>query len=222
MLLKAKASLEFIQEPVSEKTTLGGSIIDGIINNAQMFPNLPVTTQQLGDDNNALTQAAVAAKTGDHVAIALLTVKEKAWDHDFRDTANYVSVAANGSEVIIRSAGLTPTKTESQPVQPPGQVQNFDVNVIKGSGIFSAECDPMHSADAFIYTAMPDGVTLNYAGDLLTINCNGVEMYIIIDTHRKVNFTSIPGNKTLNVSMYAVNRAGCGPATASQPVTPQK
>jgi len=221
MQLKEKASLAFISESVSEKITFGQAVITALGNAAADFPNLPVPLLDLSAINADLASAAVAARTGDHVAVANLTNIEKNWEDDFRKTAIYVTAVANGDAATIRKAGLEPTKGESQPTQKPGIISKFAVQVDPGKGCFSAGCEPAEGANAYVYAAATNDVQITYSGDTMIITAGTNTIYIRVDTHRKTHFTNMPANVPLNVSMYAVNRAGSGPATESNSVIPQ-
>src|SRR4051794_14547708 len=120
MQLKEKASLAFVTDSVSEKFTFGTSVTTALGNAAGNFPNLPIPLADLIGLNGDLNSAAVAARTGDHVAVANLTNIEKIWEDDFRKTAVYVTAVANGDAAVIRQAGFEPTKGETQPAQKPG------------------------------------------------------------------------------------------------------
>lgn len=221
MQLKEKASLAFINDSVSEKITFGAAVTTALGNANGNFPNLPVPVADLLTVNGDLGNAAIAARTGDHVAVANLTNIEKIWEDDFRKTAIYVTAVANGDAAVIREAGFEPTKGESQPAQQPGIISKFNVQVDPGKGCFSAGCAVNTGADAYVYAAATNDVQITYSGDTMIITAGASTIYIRVDTHRQTHFTNMPSGVPLNVSMYAVNRAGSGPATGSNSVIPQ-
>ena len=46
-------------------------------------------------------------------------------------------------------------------------------------------------------------------------------IYISADTHKQTEFNHLPSGIAYNVSVFAINRAGSGPAATSQKVIPQ-
>jgi len=221
MEIKSHASLEFLSKSIPDKIVFGGSVVAELIAHPLVFPNLPHTILVLTADNTDLQNKSVAAATGDFSATAAMHLSEKKWETDYRDTANYVSTVANGNEETIRNGGFIPTKSETTPTQAPGALINFDVMVNKASGSFHASSDPLKGVAGYAYLAVPDGVTLTYNGDQVEIEVGGKKIYLLVDTHRKANFNNVDGGVKLNVSCYAVNRAGSGPAADPQDVIPQ-
>jgi hypothetical protein len=221
MQRKSNASLQFIELSPARKTPLGGNVVTSLTANATTFPALPVTIAQLTAANTALANAIVTAASGDHVAKANLFNAEKAWDTAFRKTANYVSTVANGDEAIIAKGGFTPTKNETQPVQLPEVSKNVAAMPERGRGTISVGCDADINAKAYVYVAAPDGVTVTQDGNMLVIQTGDTKLYVEADTHRKIMMHNLGGGVPLNVSMMALNNAGCGPLSSAQTIIPQ-
>ncbi len=221
MTLQVHCSLDFLNEPVPDKLILGGKVILGLTNNTTDLPNPPISIKTLQADTDAMQAAAGLAASGDHTEVAKLTGAVKIWNDDFRQTAIYVSSIANGNLVIIRESGYTPTQSESVPTPLPGVMVNFNVNPEKPKGTFTASADSMHNAAAYLLAAFPDGVTVAQNGDTLIFTVGTTNIYVIVDTHPKIHVGDLPSKVPLNVVMCAVNRAGAGPLTDSQEVTPQ-
>ena len=72
-------------------------------------------------------------------------------------------MVAQGNEQVINEAGFIATKTVSQPSQKPGLAKNFQatINGFKGA-ILAGTQTPVAEAAAYIYYALPDGVTVNF------------------------------------------------------------
>ncbi len=221
MILKLRVSLAFLKKNPASKFIFGSTVLNLLKLNAAKFPNLPVSLATLQADNDALKGGIVAAATGDKEAKAELKNIVDDWNDDFRETANFISQQANGSAELISMAGFVATKRESTPLQQAGACKNFSAAPQKAKGRLTAGCATMENAAAFIYLALPEGATVMQNGNRLTITMGGNTMYLVADTHRKVVMENLPGKQPLNVSMFAFNRAGAGPLTSSQEVTPQ-
>lgn len=221
MILRLKVSLAFLKKPRATKLLFGGNVLNLLKLNAAKYPNLPVSLATLQADNDALKAGLIAAATGDKVAKAQLKDIINNWNDDFRDTANFISLQANGSAELISMAGFVATKNESKPLQQAGPCKNFSAAPQKAKGRLTAGCATMEDAAAFLYLALPEGATVVKNGNIMAVTMGGSTMYLVADTHRKVIMENLPGKQPLNVSMCAFNRAGCGPLTGSQEVTPQ-
>jgi hypothetical protein len=186
------------------------------------FTGLPVPVSELLTLNDNLSAIISEALTGNHTAVAAVKNAVAAWNNGFALTANYVTSVAAGDESVIRSAGFVPTKSESQPAQKPGAVTNFKatINGSKGAIIASSK-RAVPEAIAYVYAAVPDGVNISYNGYTMVITVGEKSIFITADTHKQAELYNLPTGVPYNVSMYAINRAGSGPATASQQVIPQ-
>lgn len=221
MPIQSKASLDFVLEEPSEKSTLGVTITYALGENTAMFPNLPVAVTDLQQVNNNLISAIAAASTGNFTAKANLTDVEEDWDEAFRLTANYVSTVAAGSEVIILTAGFTPTKNERQGAQLPPMLPDFEVTFGKGKGCFTARSKGIPGAKAYVYTAVPNGVSISYDANKMIIAVGTTKIYVVVNTRKGVEFANMPSGEQLNLSAYAINAAGSGPASNGETVIPQ-
>ena len=72
-----------------------------------------------------------------------------------------------------------------------------------------------------MYTAAPDGVSINYNGNVMIITVGEKSVYVIADTAKQTEFFNLPSETSFNVNMYALNSAGSGPATQAQKVVTQ-
>ena len=55
----------------------------------------------------------------------------------------------------------------------------------------------------------------------MIVTVEGKNVYINIAMQKKTEMYNLPNAATFNVGMFAINRAGTGPATALQQVTTQ-
>lgn len=221
MKLTSKASLAFKLEKTAAKPTFGSSVIAALSASIQ-FPNLPVNIAQLQTINDALSAAISAALTGNHTAVAAVKNAVADWNNAFTLTANYVTTIAKGDEAIIRSGGFVPTKSETTPKPKPGGAVGFKVTIngTKGAIIAGAKSS-VPFASGYLYAAVPDGVTIDYNGDTMVITVADKTIYINADTRRQTEFFNLPSGVAYNVTMFAFNTAGNGPAAASQKVIAQ-
>lgn len=215
------ASLDFINLSPERKAPVGTGMITGIFDNDKTFANPPVDEPTLTSLNTALAEGVARAQTGDKTAGAALVNIEKNWDAAFRSTAKYVGAIANGDEEIIRMGGCTPTKSETTPTQRPGDCKNVQVVAEHGHGTATISCDADTTAKAYLYIAATNGVTIKQDGDLIEITVGNEKIYVQADTHRKALLHNLESGVKLNVSMLALNNAGCGPLSNPQTIIPQ-
>lgn len=221
MQRESNASMAFTRETPAQKAIFGQNVINGLTTNAATFPTLPVPLTELTANNDALSAAVLAAKTGDYIAVANLRTILKVWNTNFRFTAKYVSLVANGDEGTVRSAGFIPTKSETTPCQKPGAATHLAVSVNGSKGNFSAACPSVAGATSYVFAAVPQGGSVTYNGGMMQITLGDKTFYVLVNTRGKADFTNVPSGAELSVSVYAVNRAGCGPAINGQSVIPQ-
>lgn len=229
MRLISHASLSFKLQKQSEKPGFGASVINALSalvpatqNMPSIFPNLPVSINNLQTINDALSNALSVALTGNHAAVAIAKNALIAWNKAFILTANYVSSVAAGNETVIRSAGFVPTKSEKQPPQKPAAAIGFKVTINDNKGVVTAGIKkPLPGTKAYIYSAAPAGVTVAYNGNAMIISFEGKSVYIIGDTHKRTQFYNLPSGIPFNISMFGINSAGSGPAATSQKIIPQ-
>jgi hypothetical protein len=222
MKLLSRASLAFKREKPASKTAFATNVINCLQAVAAQFPNLPIATTELQTINYALATAIAAALTGNHTAVAALKVAIANWDNAFTLIANYVTSVAQGDETLIRSAGFVPTKSETQPTQKPGPAIDFYATINGSKGAIFAGCKTaVPDTASYLYSAIPDDVTVNYNGNVMIITVGDKNIYISADTHKQTEFNHLPSGIAYNVSVFAINRAGSGPAATSQKVIPQ-
>ena len=229
MKLNCKTSLAFKKYKPAEKPPFGSNVIAALSPQTQSkqaaaaaYPEMPVPVADLQTINDALAAAITAALTGNHSSVAAVKAAIAAWNNAFTLTANYVTSIANCDESIIRSAGFVPTKSETTPTQKPGAVTGFKATINGSKGaIIAGSKTGVPEAGAYLYSALPDGADVTYNGNTMIITVAGKSIYIMADTHRQAEFYNLPSGVPYNVSVYAVNRAGSGPAATSQQVITQ-
>ncbi len=221
MKIPQNASKAFKRKKPDAKVLFGQTVIDSISANPKQFPNLPISTDELQAANDALKDGIVAANSGNHSAVDALPGLIEAWDEAFEKTATYVSGVANGDASLIRLAGFVPTKGETSPAQLPiGPVDySATINGKKGAIIANSK-NSIPGAKAYAVCAVPTGVDVVFNDNVVEITVDGKTIYFAVDTRKKIEIYDLPSGVSYDISMYAVNTAGSGPA-ATQTVIPQ-
>ncbi len=229
MQLSSRASLAFKKEKPPVKVTFGNNVVNSLTPPATsakgvkaMYPDIPIPVASLQQLNDALALAIADSLTGNHSAIAAVKDAVYEWDNAFGTTANYITSMADGSEATIRAAGYVPTKSESQPAQKPGAATNFKatINGMKGAIIAGAK-KAVPEAAAYVYAAFPEEAVVTYNSNTMIITIGGKSIYISADTRKQTELYNLPSGVPHNVTMFAINSAGTGPASAVQQVIPQ-
>ncbi len=221
MLRRQQASLAFIDETPSQKTPFGQTVINALDDSAGTFSNPPIDLATLTTNNSDLAAAVLAAKTGERTAEANLQNVEKAWNNNFRLTAGYVSIVADGNEATIRLAGFVPTKGETSPAQVPVIPSNLKALLNGNKGSFTASCPAVNGAKAYVFAAVPEGASITYNGDTMMVTAGDKTVHIKVSTRSRAQFANLLSGAQVAVSVYAVNSAGSGAAANGQHVIPQ-
>ena len=221
MALEVNASLDFIKFPASEKPIWGKNVYNCIGKIVTQFPDLPVTLAILLDTNDKLSNAQMAALSGDKVAASKVKGLEKLWNTQYKKTAKYVSMVADGNVDLIIDAGFKPTKGNRQKKAAPDTVTGFNVDIDMAKGSCKAACDAEELAKGYVYIAAPESVSTTIQGDTLVIDVNGTLVHIKTETQSRTYFTNLPSGQKQCISMYAFNSSGCAALTEKQSVIPQ-
>jgi hypothetical protein len=221
MKRQTNASMAFIKSTPTEKSSLGQTVIEALTTNAATFPHLPISIATLTTNNSDLIAALLAARSGEHLALAYLYAIVRTWNTNFRYTAKYVSLVANGVPATVILGGFVPTKSETTPASKPVAPSPVAVSINGTKGNFSAACPAVSGAISYVFTAAPEGASVNYNDDTMMITVGGLTVYVIVSTRGKADFCNVPSGTEMNVSAYAVNSAGCGSPANGQSIIPQ-
>ena len=225
MKLQCKVSMAFKSAKPVDKVKFGSGVLACLLpaKVTASYPNLPVPVADLQLINDTLNASVVAVQTtGSRQSKTALKNAAADWTSAFGITGTYISMVAQGNEQTITEAGFVPTKTVTQPTQKPGLATDFQatINGFKGA-ILAGVQTPVPEAAAYIYYALPDGVTVSFSENTMILTVDGKNIYINTATQKKTEMYNLPSSAAFNVGMYAVNRAGAGPATATQQVITQ-
>jgi hypothetical protein len=225
MKLIATASLAFKElEPIIQ-ASFGNNVVICLTKYSAQFPNLPITVTGLQTLNDNLANAVQDAASGSYKSISALKPVRSAWKKGFSSTAKYVTFMAsisNFAEGTIGLAGFTATKSQSQPRQVPAGVPSFDATIAGDKGSITAGSKrAVRDALAFVFAVIPDGVEIRQIGNTMKITVGDKTLYMTTQTKRKATIEGLTSHTPYNVSMYAINSAGCSPISKTKKVTPQ-
>ena len=221
MEIKAKASLDCVNYPIPKKVTFGQNVAACLDAESKIFINLPVSTVTLLDTTNALNDAEQAAMTGDKVAIQKRKKLNALWNDQFRQTAAYISLVADGNVEQIKSTGFAPTKTTRQKKPKIASLLNFQAKVESAKGTATASCKRAKGANGYVLVAAPDGVKMSMLGNDMLVDVNGIIVRVKTGTQSAATFTGLQSEQRVNVSMFAFNASGNSALTDAQSVLPQ-
>ena len=134
MARKPQASKAFLRQKDDSRIGAGNTISDSLTVNAADFKNLPFTGVDLLKKTDDFSKANTEAQSGDREAKADLKTVRADWKTMFGETADAVSLEANGSESLILKAGMKPTSSTSRRKQQPEQPANSVAKPGKGKG----------------------------------------------------------------------------------------
>ena len=142
---KIKALLDFLKLSVSEKIEFYRNVVSKMTGNTYFSsPDVPLATATT--QINTLETDFTAAQSGSHSAIAKMHQSEKLADTSFHKLATYVDRIADGSDVIIMSAGFNISK---QPA--PKSTKNFVVKAGVNPGEIELILKTVQQAKAYIW-----------------------------------------------------------------------
>jgi hypothetical protein len=131
------------------------------------------------------------------------------WDTNYTSVSTYISMVANGSEVLITEAGFDPIKTSKTKKGKPGGINSFSatVNHSKGAVTVGAK-NASDNAGAYVFAAVPKGITINYVGNTSVITAGENAIYIAASTKKRIDLMNLPKNTPYDVTMIAYNGEG--------------
>ncbi len=221
MSLPIRVSTAFLRKNPLLKIKAGQLITSGLAAEVSTFSNLPVPLTELESENFKFQTAEKAASGGDKTAIAALKIVESGWISRYRETADYVSMRANGNAELIRKAGFVPTKGERKKKTVPPMMSNLKAAPGGGKGVCAVSCTSSKDISGYLVVAAPEEVTVAMVGDAIELTLNGIKMYVKPTSRRITQLTNLASKQSVCVSMIGYNAAGTGPLTSSIEVTPQ-
>lgn len=210
-MAKAKVKLDFIKLTVPEKIQYGRDRVTDMTGNGNFTtPDIPLADITTVSDD--LEDAYNEAQGGGPTETAALNAAELVWDDKMRKEAAYVSRIADGSVVIITSAGFTPTETEPTPQQPPVKPENFTAKHGEQSGVINLDNDTMPKVKGYVtIVSSESNLHIQVIGDQVIVSGNTAPVIILVTSSRKISVTNLTSGTRYYIIRFAFNAAGRGP-----------
>jgi hypothetical protein len=210
-MAKAKVKLDFIELTVPEKIQYGRDRVGDMTGNGNFTtPDIPLADITTACDNLQTTYNA--AQGGGPTETAAQNAAEAVWDDLMRKEAAYVTRIADGSVVIITSAGFTPTETEATPTQPPAKPENFTAKHSDQSGAILLNNDTSPNVRGYVtIVSSESNLSIQVIGDQIAITGNTEPVIIQTTSARKISVTNLTSGRRYYIIRYAFNAAGRGP-----------
>ena len=148
-MAKARVKLDFIRLPIPAKIEFVRDRVVDMTGNANFpTPDVPLTTLTTAVDD--LETKHLAAQGGGAAQIQAQDESEEALDDLMREEAGYVTRVADGSTVIITSAGFAFTQTEPSPVAIPAKVEKLKLTHSDEAGTILTNCEVVENARGYV------------------------------------------------------------------------
>ena len=129
---------------------------------------------------------------------------------------------ADGSVIDITSVGFDATKTTRSKKPVAGGINGFSARVNHSKGAITVGAkNASDYADGYLFAALPEGVSVEFNGNIMQINTGTSVLYIATSSKKEIDFKALPKGKAYIALMMAFNASGTGPASAPQEVIPQ-
>jgi hypothetical protein len=211
MNLTAHVSRDFKQLTIPAKIAFGGTVVQDLQTNAAKFQNPKISPASLATTNATLNSAYLAARTGDHAAVAAEHTAEAEWDAQYEIEAAYVDSVALGSAETIFLAGYYPTKTGGTPPALPLAPTIKKIITNQQPGSIQVELAVQRNVQ-FILIVSSDASVPIFTNGQYSIASNPKALVVLFDSGRKTDITGLPSHASLFVTALAVNNTGFGPA----------
>ena len=223
MAIILHVSMNFKNLTATEQVNIGKGIIKGLTNNPTLFPKPPIAVSKLQALNDELAKDNQEVnETGSKQSRADLKESRKDWITNFGTIATYVDMIAQGLQSTIVAGGFTATKGSRQKKAIPGLASGFKAGTNGVKGAVLANIDkPVADATAFVYYALPAGVSVSFNNTTMIISLGDQQVYINAVTQRETEIYTSKSSTALNVGVFALNATGIGPSTDVQQVITQ-
>ena len=222
----AKASLSFKDISPSNKVGFGRNVVTQltpiVAKTANAADDLPIPVADLLALTDNLAAAVAAMNQGGKSAGNNLKDAVEEWNAAFTTTANWISMEADGSPTYITDRGFDSTKTTRNKKPVAGGINGFSARVNHSKGAITVGAkNASDYADGYLFAALPEGVSVEFNGNIMQINTGTSVLYIATSSKKEIDFKALPKGKAYNALMMAFNASGTGPASAPQEVIPQ-
>ncbi len=217
-MAKSKVLLDFINDSVPVKIQYTRDrVIDMTGNAAFATPDVPL--DDWGDSATDLETKYNAAQGGGPAQTELQDAAELVMDDLSRKQAAYVDRIADGSKVIITSAGFSASDVEGTALPAPEKPENHKLTHGEQEGTVISGINKLEGSRAFVTVLKDDpAVDIVVNGDQLTINAGGSKVVIHVGTKRKATITNLTRGTIYYITKYGFNAAGRGPDSDSEDI----
>ena len=217
-MAKSKVLLDFINDSVPVKIQYTRDRVIDMTGNGN-FPNPDIDLVLWGDAATTLETKYNAAQGGGFNEQEQQDAAEEAMDDLSRKQAAYVDRIADGTKVIITSAGFTPTDIEPTPVPSPDKPENHKLTHGEQQGTFISNINALKRAKGFVTVVKDDpNIDVVINGEQLTITIDGKTVVIHAGTNRKATITNLIRGTIYYVTKYGFNASGRGPDSDSEDI----
>jgi antitoxin (DNA-binding transcriptional repressor) of toxin-antitoxin stability system len=209
-MAKKKVLLDFINKPVPFKIQYTRDRVIDMTGNAN-FTDPEVALADWGDSATDLETKYNAAQGGGPAETALQDAAEIVMDDLSRKQAAYVDKIADGSEVIITSAGFSASDIEPTDVPAPEKPENFKLKHGEEDGRVETTISPVQGAKGFVTVAKSSSaVRVTITGDQIRIEAGDDHVIIHAGTHRNAALENLESGNRYDIFKYAFNASGKG------------
>jgi antitoxin (DNA-binding transcriptional repressor) of toxin-antitoxin stability system len=209
-MAKLKVLLDFIRLSVPAKIEYIRDRVIDMTGNAN-FTDPEVVLDDWGDAATTLETKYNAAQGGGPTQTAEQEAAELALDDLSRKQAAYVDKIADGSKVIITSAGFSVSDIEPTAAAAPEKPENFKLKHGEEDGRVETTTNPVKDAKGFVTVAKSNPATsVTITGDQIKIETGDDHVIIHAGTSRNADLENLESGNRYDIFKYAFNAAGKG------------
>ena len=219
-----QVSLAFLLLLNAKKLTFADNVIDLLTKNAASFPDLPFSVVLLKSINDALRQAVKDAANNGTNEKDLLKKLLIQWKNQFKLTAQYVNLVANGDKTVVDLSGFETTQVDVAALGKDNNTSTIEIAIPSGKkgGFVAKTNSKLRKARGYVYFCMPTDATISQTGNMLQIDMGtGKVITIIAQTSGPATFENLTSKVPVNATVFSFNAAGTSIAATLQEVTPQ-
>lgn len=217
-MAKSKVLLDFITEPIPFKIQYTRDRVIDMTGNSD-FTDPDIALDTWGDSATDLETKYNAAQGGGPTETALQDAAELVMDDLSRKQAAYVDRIADGSEVIITSAGFSVTDVVPTTVPAPEKPENHKLTHGEQQGTIISNINALKRSKGFVTVLKDDpAIEVVIVEDQMTISLGGQKVVIHAGTNRKATITNLTRGTIYYVTKYGFNASGRGPDSDTEDI----
>jgi len=217
-MAKSKVLLDFINDSVPVKIQYTRDRVIDMTGNAN-FTDPDVVLDDWGDSATTLETKYNAAQGGGTAQTEEQNAAELVMDDLSRKQAAYVDRIADGSKVIITSAGFSASDIEGTDKPAPEKPENHKLSHGEQQGTIQSGIDKLTDSRGFVTVLKEDpAIDIVVNGDQMTIDAGGSKVVIHVGTKRKATIANLTRGTIYYVTKYGFNASGRGPDSDSEDI----